>query len=278
MSEDYRSTVQEIAQAMAPGWERRRAFLEDTAAPVREWLIRELAPRPGETVLELAAGAGDTGFEAAATLGATGRLITTDVSSPMLDVARRRGAELGVENVEYRVVDAERIELDSDSVDGVLCRFGYMLMAEPGAALAETRRVLRPGGRLALAVWGPPQRNPYFTILGSILVEHGQLPPPNPAEPGIFAMASAERIHALLDRAGFASVRPSEVPVRFAVADVGEYLDIIADTAGPIGLAVRALSDATRAAVAAAVADMFARFARADGYRIDGLALCVAAR
>ena len=50
MSEDYRSTVQEIAQAMAPGWERRRAFLEDTAAPVREWLIRELAPRPGETV------------------------------------------------------------------------------------------------------------------------------------------------------------------------------------------------------------------------------------
>jgi ubiquinone/menaquinone biosynthesis C-methylase UbiE len=80
------------------------------------------------------------------------RLITTDFSPAMLEAARRRGAELGVANVDYRVIDAERIELHDDSVDGVLCRFWYMLMADPAAAFAETRRVLRPGGRLALAV------------------------------------------------------------------------------------------------------------------------------
>ena len=111
-----------------------------------EWMVRELAPRPGDTVLELAAGVGDTGFEAADLVGERGRLISTDFSPAMIEAARRRGTELGVNNVEYSVMDAERIELDADSVDGVLCRFGYMLMADQAAALAETRRVLRPAG------------------------------------------------------------------------------------------------------------------------------------
>jgi ubiquinone/menaquinone biosynthesis C-methylase UbiE len=111
-------------------------------------MLRELAPREGDTVLELAAGVGETGFDAAALIGERGRLISTELSPAMLDAARRRGAERGIHNVEYRVVDAERNELDGDSVDGVLCRFGYMLMADPAAALAETRRArgLGPSG------------------------------------------------------------------------------------------------------------------------------------
>ena len=157
---DYRQTVYEIAKSLAPGWERQRARIEEGVAPVREWMIEKLAPRPGDTVLELAAGAGDTGFEAAAMVGESGRLISTDFSPEMVEVARRRGAELGLRNVDYRVMDAEHIELDSGSVDGVLCRFGYMLMADPAAALAETRRVLRRNGRLALSVWGAPRAQP----------------------------------------------------------------------------------------------------------------------
>ena len=143
---EFRRAVYETAEAVAPGWERWRARIEEVTAPVREWMLDELEPRPGDTVLELAAGAGDTGFEAAALAGEHGRLISTDFSPAMVDVARRRGAELGLGNVDYRVMDAERIELDADSVDGVICRFAYMLMPDPAAALAETRRVLRPGG------------------------------------------------------------------------------------------------------------------------------------
>ena len=151
--EDYRSPMDEVAEAIAPTWERRRPEIEEVATPVRAWMLRELRPRDGDTVLELAAGVGETGFDAGALVGERGLLISSDFSPAMLDAARRRGAERGVGNVEYRVIDAERIELDDDSVDHVLCRFGYMLMADPAAALAETRRVLRPGGRLALAVW-----------------------------------------------------------------------------------------------------------------------------
>jgi SAM-dependent methyltransferase len=156
-----RAALLQIAEAVAPGWERRRAEVEEAATPVREWMLHVLRPREGSTILELAAGIGDTGFEAAPILGESGRLITTDLSPAMLAAARRRGAELGVDNVDYQVIDAECNQLADDSVDGVLCRFGYMLMPDPVTAFAETRRVLRPGGRLALAVWGAMERNPW---------------------------------------------------------------------------------------------------------------------
>lgn len=277
-AEGLRRANLEIAQAMAPGWERRRSFIETTTARVREWLVRELAPRPGETLLELAAGAGDTGFEAAALVGERGRFVSTDFSPAMLEVARRRGAELGVENVEFRQIDAERIALDDDSVDGVLCRFGYMLMVDPAAALAETRRVLHPGGRLALAVWGAPDRNPFFTTVAAALVRAGRMPPPDPNAPGPFSLGSEERIRGLLRGAGFGDVRVEEVPVRFIVAGVGEYLDVVADTAGPIGLAVRALSGEDRGALAEQVGGALAPFATGAGLEVPGLAVCAVAR
>jgi ubiquinone/menaquinone biosynthesis C-methylase UbiE len=267
----------EIAEAIAPTWERRREDIERFSKPVREWLVRELRPREGDTVLELAAGVGDTGFEAARTLGRTGRLITTDFSPGMLAAARRRGDELGVANVDYRIVDAERIELD-DSVDGVLCRFGYMLMPDPGAALAETRRVLRPGGRLALAVWDAPERNPFFAIIGIGLAQGGHIPPPDsPQAPGPFSMASAERTEELLRDAGFAEVRTEAVPVRFEVPDVDEYLSVIADTAGPIALALRGLAESDRLQVRTEVEDSLRRFATDDGYVLPGVAVCAVA-
>ena len=230
--EDYRRTSHEVWEAMAPGWERWRAQLADALTPVREWLIGELGPRPGETVLELGAGTGETGFEAAAILGQDGRLLSTDFSPEMVEVARRRGTELGLGNVDYRVIDAERIELDSGSVDGVLCQSTYMLVADPAAALAETRRVLRPGGRLALSVWGAPERNPWASIGGMILVERGHMPPPEPGAPGVFSMASEERTRGLLDGAGFGSVRTEEVPVRFAFRGLDDYEQWVIDVAG----------------------------------------------
>jgi SAM-dependent methyltransferase len=268
----------EVAEAIAPTWERRRKQIEMVAAQGRELMLRELDPQPGDTMLELAAGTGDTGFDAAERVGEDGRLISSDFSPAMLDAARRRGAERGIENVEYRVIDAERIELADDSVDGVICRFGYMLMGDPAQALAETRRVLRTGGRLVLAVWGPPERNPFFMIPAISLIQRGHIPPPDPPPaPGIFAMADAERTSRLLREAGFDDVRTEELSVTFPLPDVGEYLAFLADTAGPLALALRALSESDRAEVAADVEDSLARFAVNGGYELPGVALLAVA-
>jgi SAM-dependent methyltransferase len=229
-------------------------------------------------VLELAAGVGDTGFEAARIVGERGSLITSDFSPTMLDAARRRGSELGLTNVEYRLIDAERIDLADDSVDGVVCRFGYMLLADPEAGFAETRRVLRPGGRVALTVWGAPEENPFIAIAGISLVQRGHIPPPEPPPaPGVFSMASPERLEGLLRAAGFESVRTEGVRVRFAFPDVDSYLSLTSDTAGPVGLALRGLGASDRAAVAADVEDALRRFATPDGYELPGLALCAVA-
>jgi SAM-dependent methyltransferase len=275
--EDYRRTSHEVWEAMAPGWERWRAQLADALTPVREWLIGTLAPQPGQTVLELGAGTGETGFEAASILGADGRLISTDFSPEMVEVARRRGAELGLGNVDYRVIDAERIELDSGSVDGVLCQSTFMLVADPAAALAETRRVLRPEGRLALSVWGAPERNPWASIGGMILVECGHLPVPEPGAPGVFSMASEERTRTLLDGAGFMSVRTEDVPVRFAFRDLDDYEQWVIDVAGPFAMVVRGLREGEREVLRARLREAFVAFAADGGYRLPGDALCAVA-
>jgi SAM-dependent methyltransferase len=278
MIEERRRELYEIAQAIAPTWERRRAEIEDATAPVRAWMLKELRPREGDTVLELAAGVGETGFEAAAAVGGTGRLITSDLSPAMLEAARRRGEELALANVDYRVFDAERIELDDDCVDGVLCRFGYMLMIDPPAAFAETRRVLRSGGRVTLAVWAALERNPFFGIIVLSLIQRGHIPPPedSPAN-GPFSMASGERVERLLRDAGFAEVRTEDVSGRFVVPDVDGYLSLIADTAGPIGLALRGLSETDRAEVRAEVEDLLGRFASGTGFELPCVAVCAVA-
>ena len=272
-----RQEIYEIAEAIAPTWERRRADIERVSTPVRDWMLRELSVRPGDTLLELAAGVGDTGFDALTLAGEEGRLISTDFSPAMVEAARRRGAERGLRNVEYRVIDAERIELGADSVDGVVCRFAYMLMPDPAEALAETRRVLRTGGRVTLAVWGPLERNPFFTTVAISLTQRGHLPPPEPAGPPAFSMASPQRTTALLEGAGFTSVRTEDVPVRWELPDVEEYLRLIADTAGPLGLVLGRLSATDRAAIQADVEDSLRRYEAKRGYEVPGVALCAVA-
>jgi SAM-dependent methyltransferase len=276
-AEGYRRTSHEVWEAMAPGWERWRGQLADALTPVRGWLIRELAPRSGETVLELGAGTGETGFEAAELLGADGRLISTDFSSDMVEVARRRGTELGLSNLDYRVVDAERIKLDTGSLDGVLCQSTYMLVADPAAALAETRRVLRPGGRLALSVWGAPERNPWASIAAMILIERGHVPPPEPGAPGVFSLASEERTEALLDGAGFASVRTEQVPVRFAFRDLADYERWVLDVTGPLAMVARKLPEDEREVLRTRLEEAFVPFSADGGYDLPGVALCAVA-
>jgi SAM-dependent methyltransferase len=274
---DYRRASSEIWEAMAPGWERWRAQLAAALSPVRDWLIGALRPQPGDTVLELGAGTGETGFEAAAILGEEGRLISSDFSREMVEVARRRSSELGLGNVEHRVMDAERIELDSGSVDGVLSQSTYMLVADPAAALAEARRVLRPGGRLALSVWGAPERNPWASIGGMILVERGHMPLPEPEAPGIFSMAREERTRMLLDGAGFGSVRTEEVPLRFAFRDIDDYEQWVIDVAGSFAMVMRELPEDERALLRGRLREAFVPFATDGGYELPGAALCAVA-
>jgi SAM-dependent methyltransferase len=261
----YREQSLETWGKMAPGWEDRREWMMGITGLVNGWLAEKADPQPGQTVLDVAAGTGDLGFEVAKRVGDGGRVISTDFSPEMVDVARRQGEARGVSNVEHSVMDAERMDLDDDSVDAVVCRWGYMLMADPLAALRETRRVLRDGGPLAFAVWMTPDRNPWAAVPGMTLVQRGHMPPPEPGAPGIFAMGEPRRIRELVTAAGFGEPELEEIPFEFHYADSDDLWDALVRLAGPLARVVVALPEEQRQATREAVMQNVEPYRNEDG-------------
>jgi len=248
-SADLDEQIFAIWERMACGWEQRREAIWEVSELVGRELVDAVDPQPGEAILELAAGLGDTGFLAAERVGAGGHVISSDFSPAMVDAARRRGQELDVENVEYRVLDAQAIGLPDASVGGVICRWGYMLMPDPDAALRETRRVLKRGGRLAFSVWAGPAENPWAATVSQVLVAAGHLDPPQPDQPGIFALADTVRIEALLTAAGFEPPRIVEVPVLWRYESFEDYWTFTLELAGALAMVIERLSDEDRESV-----------------------------
>jgi ubiquinone/menaquinone biosynthesis C-methylase UbiE len=275
----YQQQSLETWNLMAPGWEDRREWLMGITGRVTDWLVDRSQPQPGQTFLDIATGPGDTGFAVAERVGPGGRVIATDFAPDMLDVARRLGEARGVENVDYRVLDAQRMDLEDDSVDGVVCRWGYMLMADPAAALRETRRVLRTGGPLAFAVWATPERNPWAAVPAMTLIQRGHMPPPEPGAPGIFAMGDPDRIRELVTGAGFGAPDLEEVAFEFHYPDADDVWDAIIRLAGPLAEAVAALPAEEQEATRAAILENTEQFRNDDGsYREPAATWVVLAR
>jgi SAM-dependent methyltransferase len=262
-------------EAMAPRWERGRELLWRSTRPVSEWLVARLDPRPGEVVLDLAAGTGETGFLAAPSLEPGGRLITADREQGMVDAARRTAAGLGVANVEFRMLDAEALDLPDASVDGVLNRFGYILRGEPPSALGEIRRVLRPGGRLAFSVWAARELNAWMTVPADVMVERGHLSPQSDAETRLSARRNPDSIRALLAAAGFGEPEIETLRVSYRFADADELWFFVSELRGPIALALGELPEEERAEIRAEIESRATR--AGEGFELGGISLNVLA-
>jgi len=264
---------------LAAAWERHRDRLFESQRHASEWLIEQVDPQPGQTILELAAGPGETGLLVAERLGARGRLISTDLGPAMVEAARRGVEARGLGNVECRVMDAQENDLPDDSVDGVLCRFGVMLMPEPARAIAGVRRVLRPGRPLAYTVWGPPDRNPWMTLLVGAVLQNGHQPPGNPFGPGgLFSLADPAENHALLEAAGFAEIQAEELPGAMSFADFDDFWNLQSAVAGPIALLISSLPSDGVDAIRHTLEPMLDEFENANGFELPSLAVGVSAR
>ena len=261
----YREQSLQTWGEMAPGWEARNEWMTDWTGTVNEWIVAQADPRPGQTILDVAAGPGDLGFRVAERVGSEGTVLSTDFAPEMVEAARRIAASRGLGNVEFKVLNAERMDLDDDSVDGVVCRWGYMLMADPAAALRESRRVLRDGGSLGLAVWAAPDRNPWAAIPAMTIVARGHMPPPEPGAPGIFAMADPELIRSLVTGAGFGEPEIEEIAFEFRYDDFDDFWDVLVRIAGPIARVLNALPDDERQATRDAIEEAVAPFRAEDG-------------
>jgi SAM-dependent methyltransferase len=262
----------------ASNWDEERDYVTAKTQPVYDALLERLDPQPGETILELAGGTGELTLAIAERVGDEGRVIYSDFAPGMVEVARRHGEEVGASNVEHRVLDAERMDLDDASVDGVVCRFGYMLMADPAAALAETRRVLRPGERVAFAVWGAPDNNKWAFVPGLVMVELGHMPPPEPDAPGIFAMGDPDRIRRLVTGAGFGEPEIEQVAVHWGYTDTDEHWEKTLKLAAPIADAFHGAPPEGQERIVSTVAERVGALLDEDPAALDGVTHVVLAR
>jgi SAM-dependent methyltransferase len=263
--DDERDILLDGWQDASQGWGRQADGVRDSAMPVSVWMLDHAALAPGQTVLELAAGPGDTGFMAAERIRPGGRLISSDAVAGMLDVARERAEELGVEDVEFKQLQLEWIDQPTASVDVVLVKWAMMLLLDPAAALRECRRVLKPGGRLVISVWDAPERNPWATIPQRAFVELGHIGPPAPGGPGMFALSDQAELRELLEGAGLfdVEIEPVEMPrsYRSVTAWIGETIDL----SRIFKSAWSPLSDEQRRELRARIAELAADFTDASG-------------
>ena len=233
--------------SVAPAWGEHAEYADARGAALSEHLLDLAGPEAGERVLELACGPGGLGLAAAARVAPGGEVVLSDVAAGMTAIAASRAEAAGIGNVTTRVLDLESIDEPDGSFDVVLCREGFMFAVEPARAAHELRRVLRSGGRFALAVWGPRDRNPWLGLVLDAASAQIGAPLPPPGVPGPFALADAGRLAELLAAAGLADVDVGEFAVPLRAASFDEWWTRTCALAGPLASLVAALPESAAA-------------------------------
>jgi SAM-dependent methyltransferase len=251
--------------SVAPAWRNHADDVDARGAAVAARMLELAAPAPGARVLELACGPGGLGIAAARRVGAAGEVTLSDVSEEMVSIAGARAAAAGLANVRLRRIDFEEIDEPGGAFDVVLCREGLMFAVDPERACVEAARVLRPGGRLAAAVWGPRERNPWLgALLDAVGAQLGETIPP-PGVPGPFSLASDGRLAGLLAGAGLVGVRVEEVAVPLRAPSAEAWWARGIAMGGPVARRLASLSPERVAAARDDALAAVAAYADPDG-------------
>ncbi|MGN6215549.1 MAG: class I SAM-dependent methyltransferase [Solirubrobacterales bacterium] len=279
MSEvEYREESRKQWSAAASSW-ARAAEEEETGASgeATTWMLEAADLKPGERVLELACGAGRVGLQAAARVGPEGTVLCSDFSAAMVEAVAERLRRLGIANVGTRVLDAEHLELEGDPFDAVLCRFGYMLMADPLQALRESARALRPGGRLVLAVWGAGEKNPWLGTILDAVIAHLGAPPPQPGQPGPFSLGDAARLQELVEQAGLREAEVVEIETQQPYDSLAGWWEEILEVSGPLAAMLKALPEEDRESIRSTVFAKAEEFVGEEGVVFPASIVCAKA-
>src|SRR5215468_717339 len=211
-------TEQEVVsawRASAPFWEKHREIIRQMFAPVTQALIDDGLIGGGNRVLDIATGPGEPALSIAALVGSQGKVFGIDPAPEMVDAARRATDHLGFRNAQFEVAPADRLPFPADVFDAVVSRFGVMFFPSPVDGVREMLRVLKPGGKLALAVWHFAENNPFHYAVARVIERFVVSPPPAPDAPDAFRFASPGKLRGVLAEAG--AMSPSERLLQFTI-------------------------------------------------------------
>ena len=233
-------------------------------AQARSALLAAASLTAGERVLDVACGTGLVSFDAARAIGPQGQVLGIDLSGKMVDAARQRAVRSRLENVRFARMDAEALGVQAGTFDVALCALGLMYMPDPAQAVREMLRVLRPGGRLSLAVWGERLQCGWSALLPIVAAEVD-----SDVCPLFFSLGEQDSLARLCSAERFADVRLRRIAVSLDYSDEGEACDA-AFVGGPVALAWSRFDPDARARVRARYVAAIEPFREGSAYRIPG--------
>lgn len=254
----------------ADWWSAGQVSRQQTLGAATEMMLDVASVQPGSRVLDFAAGTGDQTLIAARRVGPMGYVLAADVSASMLNVAAEAARKEGLTNIETRVMSAENFVLDADSFDAVICRIALMLFPNPAKALTEMRRVVKPGGKVAVIVFSVLEKNPYHGIVFGIVQRLGSIPPPAPGEPWMYALGDPGALEDVYERAGFLNVSVHAVPIQRRFASTAEAIGRMRNSAGDLRELVSRLNEAERERAWVEIEAQLRRFERPNGLEVPG--------
>jgi SAM-dependent methyltransferase len=276
---EFRHGQRQQWNTVAPGWRKWSEQIDKGASGISERLVELAGVEPGSRVLDVAAGYGEPSLTAARTAGPEGAVVATDISAEMLAFGRERAAAARIENIEFIESDAASLAFPAASFDAALSRWGIIFEPDGEAAAARIRSFLKPGARMALSSWGPPDRVPFLSIPMRTVMERLQVPPPPPGTPGPLSRPTREALGGLLETAGFSDVEVEEAEVIFEWDSAEDFTSYIREIAPPITSMIAPHPPDAQGAAWNAITEAVREKAVDDGtVRLSNLALLASGR
>jgi SAM-dependent methyltransferase len=207
----------------APYWEKHREMIREMFAPVSQALMEDAKITARRVVLDVATGPGEPALSIAGLVGPEGKVLGIDAVPEMVEAARREANRRGFHNASFEVAFADHLPFPTNTFDAVVSRFGVMFFPTPVDSIREMLRVLKPGGRIAMAVWHFAERNPFHFAVSHVVDRYVASPPPAPDSPDAFRFAVPGKLLAILSKAGDRSIR-TPATVRDTSADFSRGL------------------------------------------------------
>jgi ubiquinone/menaquinone biosynthesis C-methylase UbiE len=258
----------------SPGWKKWDDLMMDFLQPTGDAIIQRIKPKVGDIVLDVAAGTGEPGLTIADRIG-NGKVVITDLSDRMLDVAREHAAARGIRNVEFQACDVSVLPFPDNTFDAISCRFGFMFFPDMLMAAKEIYRVLKPGGKVAVAVWNGPENNFWITAIGGTINKHMQLSPPPPGAPGMFRCAKSGLLEGIFKEAGMKNTSETEVLSKLRVGTAECYWNMLTEVAAPFVSALSQADDAMHNLIRDEVYDLVNQKFPDGKVEIEGSALVI---
>jgi SAM-dependent methyltransferase len=274
---DVKAAMKSQWGAAAPGWDRWFSWYERHFQPSMAFCCDAGQLKPGSLVLDVGCGTGQAAIAAARRVAPGGRLVATDIAPEMLDVARRRAAQAGLANIEFRAMDGEQLDFPDDTFDAVTCAYALMFCPDAVRAVAEARRVLKAGGRFAAVVWDEPSKNPFLTVAGEAIAQFFPAAPPNPNAPGAFRFARPGILEETLRAGGFTEVAIDSRAITIECASSAEYWQMFVDHAAGMSSKVAQLGESDRMKLIAAVDAGAGRYVADGCVKLLATTLCAVA-